>query len=55
MSMFGDGTKKESIYQELRYIYNDKYSGDWDNSESKIEFITDVLYVLYTMFGDWDW
>lgn len=53
MSMFGDGTNKEGIYQELRYIYEDKYGGDWDNSENKIEFMTDVLYVLHTMFGDW--
>ena len=38
MSMFGDGTRKEDIYQELRYIYEDRYSSDWDDSESKIEF-----------------
>lgn len=53
MSMFGDGTKKENIYQELRYIYDDKYGGNWDDSEAIIIFITDVLDVLHTMFGEW--
>lgn len=52
MSMFGDGAIKQDIYEELKYIYDDKY-GDWDNAEDKLTFITEVLYVLHTMFGDW--
>lgn len=52
MSMFGDGTMRQDIYEELRYIFDDKY-GDWDNAEDKLTFTTEVLYVLHTMFGDW--
>ena len=52
MSMFGDGTVKEDIYQELRYMYDERY-GDWDNAESKLDFTTKVLDVLNTMFGEW--
>lgn len=52
MSMFGDGTVKEDIYQELRYIFDDRY-GDWDNAEDKLDFTTKALEVLYTLFGDW--
>lgn len=52
MSMFGDGTVKEDIYQELRYIFDDRYN-DRDNAESKLDFTTKVLEVLYTMFGEW--
>jgi hypothetical protein len=50
--MFGDGTVKEQIYQELKWIFQEEY-GDWDNSEDKLSFTTNVLYVLNTMFGDW--
>lgn len=53
MSMFGDGTKKEQIYSELKYIYDERYGGDWDSFEDELIFVTDVLYVLHTMFGDW--
>ena len=52
MSMFGDGTIKEQIYQELKWIFQEEY-GDWDNSEDKLSFTTKVLDVLNTMFGEW--
>lgn len=52
MSMFWDGSMRQNIYEELKYIFDDKY-GDWDNAEDKLNFTTEVLYVLHTMFGDW--
>lgn len=53
MSMFGDGTKREDIYQELSYIYRDRYNGDIEDSQEALKFVTDVLYVLQTCFGEW--
>ena len=52
MSMYGDGTIKEQIYQELEWIFQEEY-GDWNNSEDKLSFTTNVLDVLNTMFGEW--
>ena len=52
MSMFGDGTAKERIYEELKYIYNEFYQ-DWENPEYELKFAMDVLDVLHTWFGDW--
>ena len=52
MSMFGDGTVKEQIYQERKWIFQDE-DGDWNNSEDKLSFTINVLDVLNTMFGDW--
>ena len=52
MSMYGDGTVKEQIYQELKWIFQEEY-GDWDTLEDKFNFITDVLDVLVGLFGDW--
>ncbi len=52
MSMYGDGTVKERIYEELKWIFQEKY-GDWDNSECKLNFTTNVLEVLVDLFGDW--
>ena len=52
MSMYGDGTVKEQIYQELKWIFQEEY-GDWDTLEDKFSFITDVLDVLVGLFGDW--
>lgn len=50
--MYSFGTVKERIYEELKWIFEEKY-GDWDNSEDKLSFTTNVLDVLNTMFGDW--
>ena len=52
MSMFGN-TLKETIYQELKFIYKDAYADDWDSAEGQLNFTLDVLDVLHTMFGDW--
>ena len=52
MSMYGDGTLKEQIYQELKWIFQEEY-GDWDNSEDKLNFTLNVLDVLDGLFGDW--
>ena len=52
MSMYGDGTLKEQIYQELKWIFQEEY-GDWDNSEDKLSFTLNVLDVLDGLFGDW--
>lgn len=51
MSTFGDGSMRQNIYEEFKYIF-DNEDGDWDNAEDKLIFITEVLYVLYIMFGD---
>ena len=55
MSTFGDGTKKEDIYQELSYIYRDRYNGDTEDSQEALNFVMDVLYVLQSWFGEWEW
>ena len=52
MSMYGDGTAKERIYEELKWIFQEEY-GDWDNPEGKLSFTTNVLDVLVGLFGDW--
>lgn len=39
------------IYMKSLNIYDERYS-DWDNAEDKLSFTTEVLYVLYTMFGE---
>ena len=52
MSMFGDGTKKEDIYQELSYIYRDRYNGDIEDSQEALNFVIDVLDVLQYWFGE---
>ena len=53
MSMFGDGTAKERIYEELKYIYQERYKTKWEDPEYELKFTMDVLDVLNTMFGDW--
>ena len=50
--MYGDGTVKAQIYQELKWIFQEEY-GDWDTLEDKFSFIIDVLDVLVGLFGDW--
>ena len=52
MSMIGDGTVKEQIYQELKWIFKEEY-GDWDNPEDKLNFTIKVLDVLVCLFEDW--
>ena len=53
MSMFGDGTTKEQIYQELKWIYESEYNDRWESPECQLKFTMDVLYVLQSWFGDW--
>ena len=53
MSMFGDGSAKEQIYEELKYIYQERYKNKWEDPEYELKFVMDVLDVLHTMFGDW--
>ena len=53
MSMFGDGSAKEQIYEELKYIYQERYKNNWEDPEYELKFAMDVLDVLHTMFGDW--
>lgn len=53
MSMFGDGTNKERIYEELNYLYKDYYKDQWDSPEGELTFVMDVLESLHVMFGDW--
>ena len=53
MSMFGYGTTKEQIYQELKWIYESEYKDQWDSSEYQLKFTMDVMDVLRSLFGDW--
>ena len=52
MSMFGDGTKREDIYQWLGYVYRDRYESSGDSPQCEFDFVMDVLYVLQAWFGD---
>ena len=49
MSMFGDGSPKNNIFDELENIFEDEYG---ITDDSKTAFIFDVLEVLKCMFDE---
>lgn len=54
MSSFGDGNNKTRIEEELRYIAETYYLGNfYENKEVQREFILDVLDVLRYMCGEY--
>ena len=52
MSMFGDGTTKEEIYQELKWIFDEEYKYRWEGPEGQLNFTMDVLDALLALFGE---
>jgi len=49
MSVFGDGSAKNNIIDELEYIFENEYG---ITDDSKTAFIFDVLEVLKYMFDE---
>ena len=52
MSLFGDGTDRQRIADELSYIFNEHYDTGNEAADT-LKFVCDVCSVLYYMYGEW--